>query len=221
MQDNVGNMIYEPLNKAEILANSFYERFRPCTQSSDDNFAMNVTQQVKQIITRPPSKIIPHVGPKEVKIIIKNLPNNKAPGPDSICTEALKRLPNRALTHITKIFNLCLRYHYFPLTWKTAHIIAIPKPGKDPINPHNYRPISLLNFLSKIFERLILNRLSPILNSPERINHFQFGFKSLHSTTDALFRLTFLYNMAFNNIAIQLLPFWTLNRRLIRYGTMV
>jgi hypothetical protein len=54
---------------------------------------------------------------------------------------------------------LVLKYSYFPTAWKLANVIPILKPSKDPSDPKSYRPISLLNALSKILERLLLHRL--------------------------------------------------------------
>jgi hypothetical protein len=48
---------------------------------------------------------------------------------------------------------------FFPIAWKQANVFPILKPGKDPYNPKSYRPISLLNALRKILERLLLHRL--------------------------------------------------------------
>ena len=69
-------------------------------------------------------------------------------------------------------------------------MITIHKPGKDSALPSSYRPISLLDFLGKILERLLLARLNPLLNSSDRIHYEQFGFKSHHSTKEPLLRLT-------------------------------
>jgi len=57
----------------------------------------------------------------------------------------------------------------------------IPKPGKDPKSPSNHRPISLLNTLSKVYERLLLTRLQTY--STPLIRPEQFGFRHHHSTT--------------------------------------
>lgn len=59
--------------------------------------------------------------------------------------------------------------------------IMLPKPGKDPSSPTNHRQISLLNSLSKVLERLLLNRLN-IYVLP-KIRPEQFGFRPQHSTT--------------------------------------
>jgi len=66
----------------------------------------------------------------------------------------------------------------------------IKKPGKDNTDPNNYRPISLLSSVSKIFEKVIHTRLISHLNATDAIPHCQFGFKPNRSTTQQLLRIT-------------------------------
>jgi hypothetical protein len=63
-----------------------------------------------------------------------------------------------------------------------------PNPGKDLTSPLNYRPISLLNSLGKLFEKIILKRLNSQLRERIVLRDEQFGFKRGHSTTHALLR---------------------------------
>ncbi|KAL4098480.1 hypothetical protein QTP88_023085 [Uroleucon formosanum] len=123
------------------------------------------------------------VTPGEIKTIIKRLPNKKSPGHDNITNFMYKKLPNKAITFMTSLFNSLLRLGHFPENWKKAIIILIKKPGKDKTDPDSYRPISLLTSLSKIFEKVILSRLQNYLNCTNTIPKFQFGFKAHHSTT--------------------------------------
>jgi hypothetical protein len=96
---------------------------------------------------------------KEIKQQIKKVNHLKAPGYEIITGKILRQLPNKSIVLLTIIFNSMLRLSYFPTTWKCAQIVMIPKPGK-PINEvTSYRPISLLPILSKIFEKLLLNRI--------------------------------------------------------------
>lgn len=79
----------------------------------------------------------------------------------SSLTTALKFLPKKILLSLTEIIKIVERGPsfktcYFPIVWKIAVIISIPKPGKDHELSENYRPIALLSTLSKIYERLIL-----------------------------------------------------------------
>ncbi|GBL86083.1 hypothetical protein AVEN_209541-1, partial [Araneus ventricosus] len=73
---------------------------------------------------------------------------------------------------------------YFPKAWKTAIIVPIPKPGKNPQKADSYRPISLLSTISKLTEAIILKRLTAI--TEKKLVPFQFGFRKKLSTTDQL-----------------------------------
>ena len=57
----------------------------------------------------------------------------------------------------------------FPAHWREAHIVPIPKQGKDHTDPKNYRPISLTNCLCKLFERIVTSRLMWYLESKKLI----------------------------------------------------
>lgn len=128
--------------------------------------------------------------PSEIIRIIKNFKNSKAPGKDEITNVLLKHLPKKAIVQLTYLFNACIKLSYFPSSWKNASIIPIPKPNKDHSNPANYRPISLLSCLSKIFERIILIRLNKHIRENEIIPNTQFGFRAQHSTSHQLLRIT-------------------------------
>lgn len=64
-----------------------------------------------------------------------------------------------------------------PKNWKTAKIILIEKPGKNPNKVESYRPISLLSTMSKLFEKLLVQRLKPVISVRNLIPNHQFGFR--------------------------------------------
>jgi hypothetical protein len=81
-----------------------------------------------------------------------------------------------------------LRLSYYPLLWKFAQIIVVPKPGKPINDVTSYRPISLLPIPSKIFEKLLLKRLrSDDLSA--LLTDYQFGFRAGHSTINKTHRI--------------------------------
>lgn len=82
-----------------------------------------------------------------------------------------------------------LQLSYFPAVWKLAKIIALPKPGKDPKLLNSYRPISLLSSLSKVVERVVLNRLNKFIRTNDILIPEQFGFRKGHSTIKQLARV--------------------------------
>jgi hypothetical protein len=99
----------------------------------------------------------------------------KLAGPDQINNRLLKKLPRKA-------YDSCFKYSYFPTAWKQTNVFPILKPGKDPSDPKSYRPVSLLNALRKILERLLLHRLKSRV-AEHRIHLIeQFGFREKHST---------------------------------------
>ena len=90
---------------------------------------------------------------------IKNLPNKKAPGVSGITNEILKNLPISYIPKLTLLFNSIFKFNYFPNYWKTAIIAPILKPKKPPDQASSYRPISLLDSLSKLAEVFIARQL--------------------------------------------------------------
>jgi hypothetical protein len=86
------------------------------------------------------------------------------------------------IQYLTQIFNAVMLTGHFSAQWKVAQIILILKPGKPPNDPRSYRPISLLPILSKVFEKLLLNRLIPFIVHRNLIPNHQFGFRQRHST---------------------------------------
>jgi potassium voltage-gated channel Eag-related subfamily H protein 8 len=78
---------------------------------------------------------------KELKTAIKKS-KNTSPGPDHIHYQLLKHLPESCLFILLNLLNRVWEGGEFPAPWTDATIIPIPKPGKDPKFPNNYRPIS-------------------------------------------------------------------------------
>ena len=81
---------------------------------------------------------------------------------------------------------LALDYLIFQKKWKKANILAFKKPSKDKTFPQNYRPISLLPTISKIFERIILNRILDFEEETKNLIPEQFGFRKNKSTVISL-----------------------------------
>jgi len=94
----------------------------------------------------------------EVSAAIARLKVRKAPGYDLISGNVLQELPPTAVVLLTTLYNSMLLLTYYPLLWKFAQIIMLPKAGKPTHEVTSYRPISLLPILSKIFENLLLKR---------------------------------------------------------------
>jgi len=182
LKDSNGSLCYDAVSKAELFADSMEFQFRVSnTPQPLDELIFSTLSDFNNSNRHQKSIFF---SPAEVRNTILKLANRSAPGPDSISNSALKHCSNKTIIHICQILNGCARLEYFPGIWKNANVVMIPKPGKDPKSPINHRPISLLNTLSKVFERLILTRLK-IYTAP-KIRPEQYGFREQHSTTHQL-----------------------------------
>ena len=127
--------------------------------------------------------------------------NDSAEGPDDIHYQ-LKHLSKSAKNLLLFLFNeIFSGKQRFPLTWRKATVIPILKPGKDPLNPNNYRPIALSSCLCKIMERRVNNRLVWYLEVNGILTKFQAGFRKNRSANDQLVHFESLLRDAFINKA--------------------
>ena len=120
----------------------------------------------------------------ELFTAISNLSSSTASGPDQIAYPLLKHLPEPAQLLLLSLFNRSWHYHTFPSCWKPTTIIPIHKPGKPTSSPSSFRPISLTSCISKLFERLILSRLTFHLESNHLLSTCQAGFRPGMSPLD-------------------------------------
>ena len=99
---------------------------------------------------------------------------------------------------LTKIINASIKIHYVPRSWKEATVVMLPKPMKDHKQPENYRPISLLNTLSQLLERIILVRLRAWISTNKILSKYQCGFRHNRQTKDQILRIIQEALKAFN-----------------------
>lgn len=128
--------------------------------------------------------------PREIQEHVRYLPSQKAPGPDEIENKIIKNFPKKTIVQLTYIINAIIKHNYFPDCWKIATVIPIPKPNKNHKIPINYRPISLLNTLAKLTEKIILQRINKIDKKHKITTDCQFGFRPQHNTTQQVARIT-------------------------------
>ena len=111
---------------------------------------------------------------------MKKLKERKAPGPNQMHPEFLVHLAQLAINWLREFFSYCLASSKAPSIWKTAKVVAILKPQKPPKEASSYRPISLLCVSLKLFERLIYNRINPVIEAS--LPKEQAGFRPALST---------------------------------------
>jgi hypothetical protein len=176
-------------DKAKILSNQFLLASTNPLEKSDPNFTKLVENKVTNYINTVNVEIPDLPTINEISSNIKRLKNNKAPGTDNITNRLLKKLPQNGIMVLRLIIIACLKFAYFPDSWKNAKIVAIGKPGKDPSSANSYRPISLLSSLSKILERVILERINDYISEKKIIPNEQMGFRTGLSSTHQLYKI--------------------------------
>ena len=125
----------------------------------------------------------------EISKIITNMKSTKSRGTDCITSQIIKANMRVLVTPICHLVNLSLTTGCFPSHLKQAVIFPIFKGGaRDDCGC--YRPISLLNSLSKIFEKVVKQRLIAFLEDNNLLTPMQFGFRSARGTQDAIAAVT-------------------------------
>ena len=118
-----------------------------------------------------------------VKKVIANLQSSKASGPGCIPVVVLKNCEPELSYILVELFNMCLKESCFPDCWKVSSMVPVFKNVGERSTAKNYRPVSLLVVVNKVFEKLVNNR---IVDHLEKCGLFQYGFRSSRSTADLL-----------------------------------
>ena len=116
-------------------------------------------------------------------------------------------IPNRFLREtsdviaesLTELYNMCIRTSAFPDEWKSAEVIPIYKGKGSTQDPTCYRPISLLNSVSKVFESLVNSQIYRFVESNSILSDKQFGFRKNRSTVDQLVDLVTTLTRGFDD----------------------
>ena len=126
--------------------------------------------------------------PAEVASIVHSLKNSKCEGVDGLSISPIKETIDLLAVPLSHICNLSFERGVFPDKLKIAKILPVFK-SDDPSLFSNYRPMSILACLSKVFEKLFYLRLSGFLTKFNILNHHQYGFTPYHSPAMAILEL--------------------------------
>lgn len=111
-----------------------------------------------------------------------------APGPDDIHPSFLTHLSPQQESLLLNFYNRIWNTG-FPHQWRSSIVLPFPKSGKPPRDPASYRPIALTSALCKTMEKIVSSRLTSFLENNKTLDPHQSGFRSRHSSLDALVRL--------------------------------
>lgn len=135
------------------------------------------------------------IGETEVSDQIKFLNVNKSYGPDGISPRFIKMSGQTLVKPLTKLFNMSLQNGIFPSKWKKANVLPLHKKSSKQY-ADNYRPVSLLCTLGKIFERIVFKHVYNHLHENKLLSIWQSGFIPGSSTVTQLIELCHKFSCA-------------------------
>lgn len=174
----------ETLEDPKRIANSFNNFFGSIGKKLAEQLISDDSEDLKLPIFHEKSIFLNPVNNCEVLQIINSL-KDKAGGIDGLNAKFLKVISVCISLPLTHILNLCIQNSVWPDALKEAEVVPIYKTGDKKLAT-NYRPISLISNIAKIFEKLIHNRLYSFFFNNNILSSNQFGFKKNVGTKDAL-----------------------------------
>lgn len=201
INDIIGN---KPKKKDEItyIVNSHNQKVYDSTDISNlmNSFFCNIGTELSDKIQTPPNSylVLPNINPKTIFIspttsheiynIIEKM-KLKNGGVDSIHMKVIKKLANYIVDPIVHIINTSIEKSIWPDSLKCADIKPIFK-SKNSHVISNYRPISLISNIAKIFEKVLYYRILDFVKKSKLLSKKQFGFLKNVGTKDALNYIT-------------------------------
>jgi hypothetical protein len=179
MLDN-DNLITDNKDKAELLNDYFIEQSKlPDGPLQPPTVDIVTDARLDHII----------ITPTIVKQVLLQLDVSKSTGPDQISNKILKNCADSLCLPLSILFNKSLELGQYPSSWKLALVTAIFKKLSKQIKS-NYRPISLLCCISKVFERIVFNSTYQHLTINNLLDDENSGFKKDDSAILKLLALT-------------------------------
>ena len=194
--------MYHFLSRENITFNEYFTSIGPRLAANIDNSEFSYTEYVNRAESR--FQFDP-VDASQVYKLLQSLSISKATGIDRIPAKVLRLAAPVISWSLASIFNTSIASKTFPIEWKVARVSALHKKGPRNIMD-NYRPISILPVISKVFEKMLYNQLIEYLHRENLLTENQFGFRRFHSTASALLDCTneWLFNMdrGFYNVVV-------------------
>ena len=162
------------LSSASDKAKLFAENFSKNSNLDDSSISLPVFPSRTNLKLHNIS-----VTTKMVKKAVTNLDLSKASGPDCIPVVVLKNCE-------PELSYKSLKESCFPDCWKVSLVVTVLKNAEERSTAKNYHPVSLLSVVSKVFEKLVNNRIVEHLEKCGLFSDLQYGFRSAQSIADLL-----------------------------------
>lgn len=192
------------------ILRDLHQRLTPCHVPDNGDFINDFPDAKKSFITD-------QISMNELEYAISNL-KNTTPGIDGIKAICWTKTPENFKQRLLTLFNIIYKKACIPVQWRDCKLIGVPKPN----DPSARRPICLILTSRKLFEKILCTRLEWWLESNNKLNDTQFGFRRYKSTRDCslqlainsyaavnskqhLYTIFFDIKSAFDNVVIKIL----------------
>lgn len=197
IKDQNGNKLTENY-EIELAFRRHWEKIFTISEEENENFDEEHEHYITELMDRMRERTLPYttvdknilqgigrITEPELLHYLRHT-KEKTPGFTAITRNMIYNLPQPCINALLEIFNSALSAGHFMSCHKTAKMIFIPKEGKDPLQVINNRPISLLEVISKLYEKCINDRLTKHRNNRQLNNPRQHGFLKGKGTHTAL-----------------------------------
>ena len=182
--------------RSELCIKTLLEHFKKLSQNQEQEIEENIDDMIFDSIfetgempNNQHNKLNIAFELDEIIKIIRGLKNNKSAGLDLLKNEFLKNASQETVKFICKLFNLILETGFIPDDWCKGLIMPLYKNKGKRDNPDNYRGITLLSCLGKLFTACLSSRIADFMYTTGNMGEEQAGFRPEYSTMDHIFTL--------------------------------
>jgi hypothetical protein len=179
----------DPVSIGNLFNNVFTSLSSSSTADLDEciDFTKNHFNSIKdKLNVQPNSFKFKKITYSEVEYLIRNMDNSTSAGISGLPVKLFKQLHHKICNILTNLFNECIDSNSIPNKWKTAVVTPLYKKNGAVDDINNYRGISVLPPIGKMFERILSDQIKQHLNDNNLLFNGQYGFRSCHSCESAL-----------------------------------
>ena len=180
-----------------IDISTFYEHFKELNEKRKDN---TDSFNENDILLTNNSDLNSEFTMEELDDVVDRLKCKKACGVDNIINEFIKYSSHEMRSALVRLFNLILNSGIVPTEWCISLIQPLYKNKGSKLDANNYRVISLISCIGKVFTQLINRRLENFIHQNDILGQEQAGFRSFFSTADHIFVLNIIIDLYLNKI---------------------